>query len=735
MPASMHFRTPSHARERRMSRTGADSLPKFFSDDRKPPTLRHSHSSTFSNSSWSEYLSSSIPGIRCRLWWLPTPAGLRHLFSPRFGRKRGSFLVFLAYLALIFTIFAVASRFSTRNKTWHSITSVPTLVFRREDLQRIWHWEIASGHHPSRRRIPKQLEFNKSPENPSLPPRSAISDPHGTIGVGPRRVYLDVQSDDSHLPYPPRPVPGSVADLDIIMQHCDFGTGKYVRDCLEVLRVGAGLDSGKRVRRVIPEDWKYVFLEDPESLSHSTRTSSLPPVYQQAPQISYNGVLRSEYESAMHHSEEFAKSRRAGWEPSPIQLPVVQQPFLRDSEQKSGSKVYCDPEHPRIFHMFWTGELTDKPYLAILSFLFTQNLGLHLSPDDTDGLAQICAPKLWMWINPGYVFTLHNQNAREDMFKSLRSNQWAAPFLHPQFKNVIEFKFWNTTEQLESVEELKDDWRKAKTIFNSGGHLIPIPSRAKNWPPPQASSGTEKRETDSIASAAEPEGSMETDKISVVLSDMARFIVCHKYGGVYLDADTLFLRDWEELWGWRGAFAYRWSWHENYNTAVLRLNKGSALGTFLLRTALKNDFDFHPMTITDYLRDAKMEELLFRLPDALFDSAWLNMEGYQRDRPPMPYFSRFEEFFETPVVDSAVPQVVGADGFFKGAFSYHFHNSWSRLSDSTRNFPDLGPHLTQNTTSTTTDKRDLDWSAIMKRTFEAYIRGERGNMYGEWIRW
>jgi WD repeat and SOF domain-containing protein 1 len=33
------------------------------------------------------------------------------------------------------------------------------------------------------------------------------------------------------------------------------------------------------------------------------------------------------------------------------------------------------------------------------------------------------------------------------------------------------------------------------------------------------------------------------------------------------------------------------------------------------------------------------------------------------------------------------------------------------------------------------DKRDLDWSTVLKRTFEAYIRGERPNMYGEWIDW
>lgn len=33
------------------------------------------------------------------------------------------------------------------------------------------------------------------------------------------------------------------------------------------------------------------------------------------------------------------------------------------------------------------------------------------------------------------------------------------------------------------------------------------------------------------------------------------------------------------------------------------------------------------------------------------------------------------------------------------------------------------------------DKRDLDWSAVLKRTFESYIRSERPNLYGEWLQW
>lgn len=33
------------------------------------------------------------------------------------------------------------------------------------------------------------------------------------------------------------------------------------------------------------------------------------------------------------------------------------------------------------------------------------------------------------------------------------------------------------------------------------------------------------------------------------------------------------------------------------------------------------------------------------------------------------------------------------------------------------------------------DEIDLSWSAVMKRTFEAYLRQERPNMYGEWLSW
>lgn len=303
--------------------------------------------------------------------------------------------------------------------------------------------------------------------------------------------------------------------------------------------------------------------------------------------------------------------------------------------------------------MFWAGPFNDKPYVAILSFLFTQNLGLHLDKPES----KVCRPQFWMWINPGPAASVPNPSAVGDMFRDLANNPWASPFLHPRFKDVIQFKMWNATEQLDSTPELKDEWRAWKDdLFDSGEPKLEVsPDKEKKPQPPRSQSGSalNPHPANATASAQDPDPTADEmvkplgsasedtyDKLSVVLSDMARFILCHRYGGIYLDADTVLLRDWEELWGWKGAFAYRWSYHQAYNTAVLKLNKRSALGTFLFRTAFRKQFNFHPMWISKYTKHAFLDNLLIRLPDALFDSAWLNWEGYQRDKPPFPYYNK-----------------------------------------------------------------------------------------------
>jgi hypothetical protein len=102
------------------------------------------------------------------------------------------------------------------------------------------------------------------------------------------------------------------------------------------------------------------------------------------------------------------------------------------------------------------------------------------------------------------------------------------------------------------------------------------------------------------------------------------------------------------------------------------VSRGSALGSFILKTALVNELDFHPHSIWHYLSKTKpgLEKLLLRAPDALFDPAWLNTEYFQRDRPPSPYFKSFDgedklkhQIFDPSVsfqISFIVPQGTGA---------------------------------------------------------------------------
>ncbi|KAH7928523.1 hypothetical protein BV22DRAFT_1126499 [Leucogyrophana mollusca] len=676
----------------------------------------------------------SLPGSQTRRIRLRmiSPGRVPHLRLSRLGRRRGFLCRCLALLASLFAIWAVVMIFGMEEPHWTPPFRDSTLVFGRENLQRIWKWEIESGHYPSSGKIPEQIGLSSIILNPALPPAKAhtfvspFTPPPGPVttvtrGNGPHRRYLDIENQTAGLAYPPRPISGSVADLDIILEQCNFSQNKYVRDCLEFLRVGAGLDNGRRVRRGKMDEWKYVFTEEesrPEELSPPPQSDGVPPRAYPTGRFNFDAGL--------------SKKRGVDWEPL---LPL---PPPSHHSISSSLSTPCDPENPRIFHMFWGNRpFDDKPYVALLSFLYTQNLGLHL---ENSREAKVCRPQFWLWINPGHAASVPNPSALDDMYQSLKTNPWAAPFLHPRFKDVVKFKLWNTTEQLDGIPELKDEWRKMGHQFTSGGYTVSAP--------PEKELGKNSSNSDK----AEPESEASYDRLSVILSDMARFVLCHRFGGIYLDADTIFLRDWEELWGWNGAFAYRWSYHDDYNTAVLHLNKNSALGSFLFKTAVKNGLDFHPVTVTRYLKEAHLESLLLRAPDALFDPAWLNTEGFQLDRPTQPTFLDFGEFFQTPALSSASPQASGFEGFFRGAFSYHFHNSWWKAFDPSRNWADLGPRFAAGEKAgralanpnvdpddwvdrVSDDKRDLDWATVLKRTFESHVRGERPNMYGEWLRW
>ncbi|GAA98941.1 uncharacterized protein L969DRAFT_88982 [Mixia osmundae IAM 14324] len=792
--------------------------------------------------------------------------------------------IILIILLLVFFIKRLRSshRFQNMNLPFQGEPS--TLVMDRQDIARIWAWEIQKGQYPSRRRMPPFVALalaNTSVvvagaahaqaqrlTNPSLPrvindddafgSRSKdnsvqtsdvnrtpqkIVEHHSIQPVGPTRQYIDIvtsaQEKKSLLAsaYPPRPTLDSILDLDIVMDYCDFSTNQYVRDCLEILRAGGQLDPHKQIRRGQAKAWRHIYTEEADLEQELTDALDEHDDRESAETYEPDDIMASLGHIAPFSHTSITRLKRplAKDTDAPVELP--RHPKRRRVGFGIDAKPHpthptadpmCDPDNPRIFHVFWAGPFTDKPYAALLSFLFTQNLGLHIphpssakyrsdeekyAHEREDFLSRVCRPQMWIWINPGPAASVPNPAAKSQMLASLKSNPWSAPFLHPRFSDVIRFQLWNTTEQLDGIPELRSSWRRLQ-LFNSGGVKYgsspTTPEKVAVQEEDEADAVIDVKMSDredvqegedvqveykdnttsgasskiAVKKSGEDElferlgsaSSSDYDRLTVVLSDMARFVLCHRFGGVYLDADTLLLRDWEEIWGWRGNFAYRWSRLEKYNTAVLKLGRNSALGSFLFKSALANGLDFHPMTISRYTKDASVEELLLRLPDALFDPAWLNTEYFQRDRPVFPYLKRFEEFFDPPKDSNAAPIIVGFDGFFRGAYSSHYHNFWWLPFDASRNWPDLGARFRSSERSArekalaarkasvagqdvkpgavnssltpptfteqelydddvTKDDRDLSWSAVIKRTFEAFVRGDRPSAYGEYLNW
>jgi WD repeat and SOF domain-containing protein 1 len=95
-----------------------------------------------SNAAWFQPILVPIPGVRTRRLRVPFP-------TLRLRRQRGPLLVCFACMAVVLTVILLSRGLGRTEWDPESSDEPSTLVFRREDLQRIWSWEVASGHYPS----------------------------------------------------------------------------------------------------------------------------------------------------------------------------------------------------------------------------------------------------------------------------------------------------------------------------------------------------------------------------------------------------------------------------------------------------------------------------------------------------------------------------------------------------------------------------------------------------------
>lgn len=105
-----------------------------------------------SSASWSAHVLVPIPGVQSRKLRLVYP----RLSTLR--KQRIPLLLSIACLTLFIYFYSPFSSKANYNSAdwkieppWTPAADPSTLVFRRGDLQKIWQWEIDSGHFPTRR--------------------------------------------------------------------------------------------------------------------------------------------------------------------------------------------------------------------------------------------------------------------------------------------------------------------------------------------------------------------------------------------------------------------------------------------------------------------------------------------------------------------------------------------------------------------------------------------------------
>ncbi|UJR22034.1 hypothetical protein I4U23_025102 [Adineta vaga] len=155
----------------------------------------------------------------------------------------------------------------------------------------------------------------------------------------------------------------------------------------------------------------------------------------------------------------------------------------------------------------------------------------------------------------------------------------------------------------------------------------------------------------------------------VALSDAVRFILLHKFGGMYIDADILLLRDLQPFY--EHEFAYRWSTLNEYNTAILRLFPQSNISSILLHQAYEKQSPavFFPWSI----RSSLLPVSLVRLPSVFFDPLWLAADNADHKTANLWKFINntrhtFESVFHKESYLSQQGRTV-----LNGAFTFHWH--------------------------------------------------------------
>lgn len=214
-----------------------------------------------------------------------------------------------------------------------------------------------------------------------------------------------------------------------------------------------------------------------------------------------------------------------------------------------------------------------------------------------------------------------------------------------------------------------------------------------DWLPPTLLAKAIGNATDTSALHAAVRASAASGS-RVSYSDAVRFLVLYKYGGIYTDGDVLLLRKLEAFTHYD--FLYEWSFvKQGMNTAVFGAAQKSPFTAAVIQVALKTavtvnattgnvTFDvvkfnsvFHPMAVLRRV-PPKIAARVEALPSIPFDPVWLTLDtpaGKTHNLTQIHVLRAWKDFFVKPASYMTTPAV--ATDVFKGAFTHHWHNTWS----------------------------------------------------------
>ena len=184
-----------------------------------------------------------------------------------------------------------------------------------------------------------------------------------------------------------------------------------------------------------------------------------------------------------------------------------------------------------------------------------------------------------------------------------------------------------------------------------------------------------------------------TSGSKVSYSDAVRFLLLYKFGGIYIDADVLLLRNMEPFSHYE--FVHEWSWTEDINTAIMGSRRQSAFTAHMIQAAMSKavgisstgrvsfnlgQFNDHLYPLGLFTRlPAELAKQVHVLPSMLFDPIWLVADMQHVQDSALQWASglrTWDDVFQPAVSNVYLPADIR--DICRGAYAFHWHNRWDK---------------------------------------------------------